>query len=83
MDHPIPKPQIVLPSDKISIVVNSLASVIGLWNNMSIIQVPKFAFVVLAAKNANVVNGSKLFLKYSGHSLLFGVPGYGYWRLIV
>ena len=44
---------------------------------MSIIQVPKFVFEVLAAINDSVVNGSKLFLKYSGHSLLFGVPGYG------
>jgi hypothetical protein len=39
-----------------SIVVNSLARVTGLWNTMSIIQVPKFTLVVLAAINANVVN---------------------------
>jgi hypothetical protein len=45
---------------------------------MSIIQVPKFAFVVLAAINADVVNGSKTFLKCSGHSLLSGVPESGY-----
>ena len=45
---------------------------------MSIIQLPKFAFLVLASINANVVNGSKTFLKCSGHALLSEVPEYGY-----
>ena len=47
--EPIPSPQIALPCDKTSSVANLLANITGLWNSISITDVPSTILFVFAA----------------------------------
>src|SRR5215467_12375692 len=49
LDQPIPSPQIVLPSDRTSSVANLLANITGLWNSVSITDVPSVILFVFPA----------------------------------
>ena len=49
LDQPIPNPAIALPSDKTSSVANLLANTTGLWNSISITDVPSVILFVFAA----------------------------------
>ena len=57
-DYHLPNPAIDLPSEKTSKLANLLAKTIGLWNNMSMTDVPNPIVLVYAATKLRVSNGS-------------------------